>query len=35
MKYEIVYFDLDGTLLDFERSEAEALTALMLAGDTL
>lgn len=32
MKYEIVYFDLDGTLLDFERSEAEALTALMASG---
>ncbi|MGJ8453937.1 YjjG family noncanonical pyrimidine nucleotidase [Pseudothermotoga sp. U03pept] len=25
MKYEIVYFDLDNTLLDFSRSEKEAL----------
>lgn len=32
MKYEIIYLDLDGTLFDFERSEAEALSALMAGG---
>lgn len=27
MRYRMIYFDLDGTLLDFARSEREALTA--------
>lgn len=27
MKYEMVYFDLDGTLLDFARAEKEALSS--------
>ena len=29
MKYDILLFDLDGTLLDFDRSETEAFKRLM------
>ena len=28
MKYDILLFDLDGTLLDFDRSETEAFKGL-------
>ena len=29
MKYEILLFDLDGTLLDFDKSEIEAFKKLL------
>jgi len=29
MKYEMVYFDLDGTLLDFAKAERESIGAVL------